>query len=110
MRIISPNLSLFLRYGLIAGFFPLVALVLAADSVWFSGDDFRGQLLADGLTALYFMVLLWGLDSQERLMGLIFVPFSALAEYIFSSVFEVYTYRLESVPKQQTPTADYCRC
>ena len=94
----AQNFSLSLRYGLIAGFFPLVALVLGADSLWFSADDFRGQLLADLLTALYFILLLWGLDSRERLMVIIFVPFSALAEYIFSSVFEVYTYRLETVP------------
>ena len=95
---ISQNFSLPLRYGLIAGFFPLVALVLGADSLWFSEHDFRGQLLADGLTAIYFIGLLWGLDAEERLMVIIFVPFSALAEYLFSSVFEVYIYRLEAVP------------
>ena len=95
---ISPNFQLTLRYSLIAGFFPLVALVLAADSLWFAEHDLRGQLLADSLTALYLIALLWGLDSEERLMVMIFVPFSALAEYLFSSVFEVYTYRLGAVP------------
>ena len=95
---ISRNPPLAFRYALIAGFFPLVALVLSADSLWFSGRDFGGQLLADSLTAVYLVVLLWGLDSDERLMVMIFVPFSALAEYLFSSVFEVYTYRLEAVP------------
>lgn len=94
----AQNFSLSLRYGLIAGFFPLVALVLGADSLWFSAHDLLGQLLADALSAVYFILLLWGLDSQERIIVLIFVPFSALAEYIFSSVFEVYTYRLEAVP------------
>ena len=95
---ISSNLNLALRYSLIAGFFPLVALVLGADSLWFAERHFQGQLLADCLTALYLIALLLGLDSEERLMVIIFVPFSALAEYLFSSVFEVYTYRLEAVP------------
>ena len=95
---ISPNFQLALRYSLIAGFFPLVALVLGADSLWFAEHDLQGQLLADSLSALYLIALLWGLDSEERLMVMIFVPFSALAEYIFSSVFEVYTYRLGAVP------------
>ena len=95
---IIQNFPLFFRYGLIAGFFPLVVFVLGADSLWFSGEDFSGQLLADGLAAVYFILLLWGLDAEEKRMALIFVPFSALAEYIFSSVFGVYTYRLEAVP------------
>ena len=95
---ISPNFYLALRYSLIAGFFPLVALVLGADSLWFAEHDLQGQLLANSLTALYLIALLWGLDSEERLMVTIFVPFSALAEYTFSSVFEVYTYRLGAVP------------
>lgn len=95
---IPQNLPLSLRYVLTAGFFPLVALVLGADSVWFSGDDLKGQLLSNGLTGLYFMLLLWGLDREEKLMAIIFVPFSAVAEYMFSSVWEVYTYRLEAVP------------
>ena len=98
MTLTSANFTLALRYGLIAGFFPLVALVLGADSLAFSEQYPQGQLLADGLTALYLIMLLWGLDSEERLMVIIFVPFSALAEYIFSSVFEVYIYRLEAVP------------
>lgn len=86
------------RHALIAGFFPLVVLVLGADSLWFSGRDLNGQLLADGLAAGYFILLFWGLDAQERVMVLIFVPFSAIAEYIFSSVLGIYTYRLEVVP------------
>jgi hypothetical protein len=86
------------RYGLIAGFFPLVVLVLGADSIWFAGDGLSGQLLADGLAAAYFLLLLWGLNASERLMVFIFVPFSAIAEYIFSSVLEIYTYRLATVP------------
>ena len=94
----AQNYSLSLRYGLVVGFFPLVALVLGADSLWFSGHSFRGQLLADSLAVAYFFLLLWGLETEERLMVLIFVPFSALAEYMFSSILEVYTYRLEAVP------------
>jgi hypothetical protein len=95
---ISSSFHLTLRYSLIAGFFPLVALVLGADSLWFTEHHLQGQLLADGLTSLYLIALFWGLDAEERVMVIIFVPFSALAEYIFSSVFKVYTYRLEAVP------------
>lgn len=95
---ILEKFPLSLRYSLIVGFFPLVALVLCADSLWFAEHNLWGQLLADSLTALYLIALLWGLDAEERLMVIIFVPFSALAEYLFSSVFEVYTYRLEAVP------------
>lgn len=94
----AQNYFLSFRYGLIAGFFPLVALVLGADSLWFSGHDFEGQLLADSLAFVYFLLLLSGLDTEEKVMVLLFVPFSALAEYIFSSVLEIYTYRLETVP------------
>ena len=82
----------------IGGFFPLVFLVLGADSVWFSTNQFQGQLIADILSALFFLALLLVLDSEERLMALVFIPFSALAEYLFSSVLGIYTYRLESVP------------
>ena len=98
ITMISEKFPFALRYSLIAGFFPLVALVLGADSLQFSEHNFRGQLLADSLTAVYLIALLRVLDSEERLMVMIFVPFSALAEYIFSSVFEVYTYRLGAVP------------
>lgn len=86
------------RWLMIGGFFPLVVLVLGADSVWFSASDFQGQLWADILAALFFLGLLTVLDPEERLMALVFVPFSALAEYLFSSVLEVYLYRLEIVP------------
>jgi hypothetical protein len=95
---ISPSFPVYFRYGLIASFFPLVVLVLGADSLWFSGQDLGGQILADSFAAVFFVCLLWGLDTKERVMALIFVPFSALAEYLFSSVFGVYTYRLETVP------------
>ncbi|GAB4536303.1 MAG: hypothetical protein Tsb0014_23950 [Pleurocapsa sp.] len=95
---ISENFPLYFRYGLIAVFFPLVVLVLGADSLWLSGQDLSGQLLADALAVVFFGFLLWGLDANERIMALIFVPFSAFAEYLFSSVLEVYTYRLEAVP------------
>ena len=98
MKMIAQNFSLTLRYVFITGFFPLVVLVLGADSIWFSGRDFQGQLLADILAGVYFLGLLKALEPEERLMVIIFVPFSALAEYIFSSVLEVYIYRLEFVP------------
>ncbi|NJR69646.1 MAG: hypothetical protein HC771_14020 [Synechococcales cyanobacterium CRU_2_2] len=101
-RLSFPSLTT-LRPCLIVGFFPLVALVLGADSRWFAATNWGlagwgGQAIANVLAALFFLVLLGGLDFQERLMALIFVPFSALAEYLFSPVWEVYLYRLEAVP------------
>ena len=92
------NFYLLSRYFFIAGFFPVVALVLGADSLRYSGENMTGQLIADLLAAIYFLALLTVLDSQEKIMAIIFVPFSAVAEYIFSSVLEVYTYRLAIVP------------
>ena len=92
------NSSLLSRYLFIVGFFPLVALVLGADSLWYAEANLSGQLIANLLAAIYFLALLTVLDFPERLMAIIFVPFSALVEYIFSSILEVYTYRLETVP------------
>lgn len=102
----SPSLAApptWLRYGLMIGFFPLVAFVLGLDSTAFSALDrglwgMEGQAIADVLAGLFFLLLLWGLDAQERLMALIFVPFSAIAEYLFSPIWEVYLYRLDQVP------------
>lgn len=91
------NFSLLSRCLFITGFFPLVALVLGADSLWYAEANSE-QSIANLLAAIYFLGLLTVLDSQERIMAIIFVPFSALAEYIFSSILEVYTYRLETVP------------
>ena len=87
--------SLLSRCLFITGFFPLVALVLGAD-FWYAENS--EQSIANLLAAIYFLGLLTVLDSQERMMAIIFVPFSALAEYIFSSILEVYTYRLSTVP------------
>ncbi len=105
---LSFPVSASLRPWLIIGFFPLVALVLGADSLGFAADfvgidlgvvgTVEGQAIANSLAALFFLLLFWGLDVQERLMALIFIPFSALAEYLFSPVWEVYAYRLSAVP------------
>lgn len=98
MTIVTETRSFNWRWLMIGSFFPLVALVLGADSIWFAADQFQGQLGADILAVLFFLGLLTVLDPEERLMALVFVPFSALAEYLFSSVLEVYIYRLEFVP------------
>ncbi len=98
MTIVTAKSSFNWRWLMIGGFFPLVVLVLGADSVWFSASEFQGQLGSDILAALFFLGLLIVLDAEERFMALVFLPFSALAEYLFSSVLEVYIYRLEIVP------------
>ena len=56
------------------------------------------QWLADLLAIAYFSVMLWGLHPEERRIAIAFVPFSAVAEYLFSQVFDLYLYRLDMVP------------
>ena len=75
ITMISEKFPFALRYSLIAGFFPLVALVLGADSLWFSEHNFGGQLLADSLSAVYLIALLRVLDSEEKANGNDFCAF-----------------------------------
>ncbi|NEQ95320.1 MAG: hypothetical protein F6K30_01070 [Cyanothece sp. SIO2G6] len=91
-----PNL--WIRRGLILGFAPILIAVLGVDSVNLADHGYRTQWLADWMAIAYFTVMLWGLKAEERRIAIIFVPFSALAEYLFSQVFDLYLYRLDMVP------------
>ncbi len=94
----QPQPSLTHRRLLIAGFAPVVIFALGADSRFVLERGFDGQILSNLAAPLYFLVMLSGLRTEQRLMALIFVPFSALGEYVFSLVFQLYTYKFMMVP------------
>ena len=102
MSLASPNSPkpaiLWIRYSLIIGFAPILAVVLGLDSLQLEAHGHTMQWLADLCAIAYFLIILQGLNAEERRIALIFVPFSALAEYLFSQVFELYIYRLGMVP------------
>ncbi len=54
--------------------------------------------LANVLTISYFLMMLFGLTPRQRLMALVFVPFSLAGEYVFSILFDLYSYRLDHIP------------
>ena len=83
---------------LIAGFVPIVLFALGADSQLLLERGFDGQILSNLAAPLYFLLVLRGLRPDQRLMALVFVPFSALGEYLFSLVFQLYTYKAGSIP------------
>ena len=90
--------SLGWRRWLIAGFAPIVLFALLADSRVLLDRGFDGQFLSNLAAPLYFALVLVGLGPGERLMAIVFVPFSAVGEYIFSLVFQLYTYKFGAIP------------
>jgi hypothetical protein len=90
--------SLRRRHLLIAGFAPIVLFALVADSRLLYERGIDGQLISNLAAPLYFLWVLSGLRADQRLMALVFVPFSALGEGLFSLVFGLYTYKFGSVP------------
>lgn len=86
------------RQLLIAGFVPLVLVALGADSRHLLAMGVNGQLFSNIAGPLYLLVLLHVLRPDQRLMALLFVPFSAIGEYIFSLIFHLYQYKFGSVP------------
>jgi hypothetical protein len=86
------------RRWLIAGFAPIVLFALGADSRLLLERGFDGQILSNLAAPLYFLLVLGGLRAEQRLMAIVFVPFSALGEYLFSLVFQLYTYKFGTVP------------
>jgi len=88
-----------IRRFILISFLPLTAIVLSIDSRQLvASQGVNGQPLADVLIISYFLLLLFGLSPKQRLMALIFVPFAAIGECIFSLLFGLYIYRLEMVP------------
>jgi hypothetical protein len=86
------------RRLLIAGFAPIVLFALGMDSRLLLDHGVDGQVISNLAAALYFLLLLGGLRAEQRIMALVFVPFSALGEYLFSLVFELYAYKFGTIP------------
>lgn len=86
------------RQLLIAGFVPLVLAALGADSRLLLDTGINGQVFSNIAGPLYLLLMLRGLRAEQRRMALIFVPFSALGEYLFSLVFQLYRYKFGDVP------------
>ena len=98
-KILMFEPSNWIRSFILISFLLFTATVLATDSqqlVVSQGID--GQPFANVLVISYFLLLLFGLGPEQRLMALIFVPFSTIGECIFSLLFGLYTYRLEMIP------------
>jgi hypothetical protein len=86
------------RQLLIAAFVPLVVATLGADSRFLLDTGINGQLFSNIAGPLYLLLVLSGLRPDQRLMALVFVPFSAIGEYIFSLIFQLYRYKFGAVP------------
>ncbi|HYF62062.1 MAG TPA: tetratricopeptide repeat protein [Herpetosiphonaceae bacterium] len=82
----------------IALFFPVVLFVLAGDSAWLAARGWDGRLATMIAAPAYLLLMLGGLRHEHRIMTLVFVPFTAAGEYLFSIVFQWYTYRAGGVP------------
>jgi hypothetical protein len=97
---LSPAVSrrLTRQRWLIAGFAPIVLFALSADSRLLFDRGFDGQILSNLAAPLYFLLVLRGLRAEQQLMAIVFVPFSAVGEYLFSLVFQLYTYKFGAVP------------
>jgi hypothetical protein len=94
----APSASSRRRRLLIAGFVPMVIYALAADSRPLLDRGFDGQIISNLIAPVYFLLLLSCLRPEQRLMAIVFVPFSALGEFLFSLVFQLYTYKFHAVP------------
>ena len=98
-KILSFTPSNLVRRFILISFLPLSAMVLAVDSQQLVvAQKIDGQPFANLFIISYFLLLLFGLRPNQRLMALIFVPFAAIGEGIFSLLFGLYIYRLEMVP------------
>jgi len=86
------------QIGLIIGFWPIVLFALFNDSAWLYAQSFNGQIISNIAAPLYFGLMLYHLRPDQRLIALVFVPFSALGEYVFSLLLELYSYKFEAIP------------
>lgn len=90
--------SFHLRRPLLIVFWPLTALILWFDGRVFNGEMARGQWLSNVVTPLFLIGVMSQLRPRQALVLALFVPLSALGEGLFSLVFGLYRYRLETVP------------
>ncbi|NEP19727.1 MAG: hypothetical protein F6J97_23035 [Leptolyngbya sp. SIO4C1] len=68
------------------------------DSTAIAAQGIEAQAWVNAMAIAYFVLLLFALDFNRRLMALIFVPFSLGGEYVFSDVLRLYSYRLGEIP------------
>lgn len=90
--------SLRRRWWLIVGFVPVVLVALGADSRFVLEMGVDAQWFSNVAGPLYLLLMLRGLRTEQQYMALVFVPFSALGEYIFSLIFQLYRYKFGAVP------------
>jgi len=90
--------SLLQRQLLIAGFFPLVLFILAADSRYLMERGINGQIISNIIVPIYLILMLRGLPKEQKPIVIAFVPISAMGELILSLVFKLYTYKFGMVP------------
>jgi hypothetical protein len=86
------------RSWILIGFAPLTALVLWSDSLWLRQIGMPSQWLSNLLAPLFLLALLPHLNAEQRRSTLIFVPFSAIGEAIFSLLFGLYSYADGGIP------------
>ena len=86
------------RRLLIWAFWPVVLVVLGLDSRLLFQAGFDGQWLCTIAAPLYLLLVVRRLPAEQRLPALVFVPFSAMGEYIFSILFGWYDYKFGIVP------------
>lgn len=79
-------------------FWPLTALVLFFDSLYVRDIGVQGQLFSNLMAPLYLVVLLPNLYPEQRLMALVFLPVATIGEFVFSLLFQLYTYADGTVP------------
>jgi hypothetical protein len=86
------------RHWMLICFAPLTAIVLWSDSLWLREIGMPSQWLSNLLAPLFLLALLPHLTAEQRRSTLIFVPFSAIGEAIFSLLFGLYSYADGGIP------------
>lgn len=90
--------STILGYWALLSFWPVVIIALGLDSRLLLEAGFDGQWLCNLAGPPYLLLMLMALKPEQRRMALIFVPFSAVGEYLFSILFGLYAYKFGEVP------------
>lgn len=94
----SAETSSFAKRFILISFPFLVPAVFELYSPHFLTPIVGGSVLTNLLTVSFFGVMMFALSPTQRLMAFIFVPFSFVGEYVFSILFDLYSYRLGHIP------------
>jgi hypothetical protein len=79
-------------------FWPLTAMVLFFDSLALRAMGIDGQVWSNFMAPIYLLILLPALRPEQRLMALVFLPIATVGEFVFSLLFQLYTYADGMVP------------